>query len=479
MYSLCILDDEDVAEEEVQQGSEMDPDNFTPQISINALEGTSGFQTLRVTSKVEKSPLFIMIDSGSTHNFINTQVAKKLSCTLTPIRPLAVEAAIGGQMTCTHVCKNFLWKMQGVKFFTDVFVVELNNCDMVLGVQWLATLGNILSNYNDLWMSFIWQGQDILLQGDTPVKLQTIGFEQFNSLINNPNKLVEVNLCSLRVIEDSDHFISSMTTTLQPSLGNNATIDELLHSYQDIFKKPTGLPPLRAHDHAIPLKEGSQPINLRPYRHTGLQKDIVEKIVTEMLDSGIIQHNTSPFASPVVLVKKKDDTWRLCVDYRALNKMTIKDKFPIPIVEELLEELGRATVFFKVDLWAGYHQIRMLAGDIRKTAFRTHNGHYEFLIMQFGLTNAPATFQSLMNDIFRRHLRKFILVFFDDILVYSPTLEKHVEQLQIVFEILRSRSLLAKRSKCVLGSSQVEYLGHVITKSGVATDPLKIQAIVN
>jgi hypothetical protein len=270
-----------------------------------------------------------------------------------------------------------------------------------------------------------------------------------------------------------------MTTTLQPSLGNNATIDELLHSYQDIFKEPTGLPPLRAHDHAIPLKEGSQPINLRPYRHTGLQKDIVEKIVTEMLDSGIIQHNTSPFASPVVLVKKKDDTWRLCVDYRALNKMTIKDKFPIPIVEELLEELGRATVFSKVDLRAGYHQIRMLAGDIRKTAFRTHNGHYEFLIMQFGLTNAPATFQSLMNDIFRRHLRKFILVFFDDILVYSPTLEKHVEQLQIVFEILRSQSLLAKRSKCVLGSSQVEYLGHVITKSGVATDPLKIQAIVN
>jgi hypothetical protein len=180
-----------------------------------------------------------MIDSGSTHNFINTQVAKRLSCTLISIQPLAVEAANGGQMTCTHVCKNFLWKMQGVQFSTDVFVVELNNCDMVLGVQWLATLGNIFSNYNELWMSFIWQGHDILLRVDIPVKLQTIGFEQFNSLINSPNQLVEVNLCSLRVVGDSDHFISSMTATLQPSLGSDSTIDELLHSYQDIFKEPT------------------------------------------------------------------------------------------------------------------------------------------------------------------------------------------------------------------------------------------------
>jgi len=307
-------------------------------------------------------------------------------------------------MTCTHVCKNFLWKMQGVQFSIDVFVVELNNCDMVLGVQWLTTLGNILSNYNELWMSFVWQGQDILLRGDFPVKLQTIGFEQFNSLINSPNQLVEVNLCSLGVVGDNDHFISSMTATLQPSIGSDSTIDELLHSYQDIFKEPTRLPPLRTHDHVIPLKEGSQPVKLRPYRHTGLQKDIVEQIVTEMLASGIIQHSTNPFASLVVLVKKKDDIWRLCVDYRALNKMTIKDKFPIPIVEELLEELGGATVFSKVDIRAGYHQIKMRARDIRKIAFRTHNGHYEFLVMPFGLTNAPATFQSLINDIFRRHL---------------------------------------------------------------------------
>lgn len=276
-------------------------------------------------------------------------------------------------------------------------------------------------------------------------------------------------LVQITVINEEKQFTEDLPSEIQ----------NLINNYADIFAVPQSLPPRRSQDHSIPLKPGSQPISSNPYRCPIAHKEEIEKITKEMLAAGVIRASSSPFASPVLLVRKIDNSWRLVIDYRALNSITVKNKFPIPVIEELLAELHGSKIYTKLDLRSGYHQIRVNENDIFKTAFKTHQGHFEFMVMSFGLTNAPTSFQALINEIFSEYLIKFVLVFFDDILIYSATEEEHVLHLQKVFEVLRAHKLFVKRSKCAIAQEQIEYLGHLISKEGVSADPSKISAMLN
>lgn len=246
---------------------------------------------------------------------------------------------------------------------------------MVLGIQWLKTLGPIQWDFTKLTMQFKVGGQELCLQGAPQSKLRVLKGEPSCKFLEEAAQLCIMQVTDL-ASKGEDYKGGS-----QEEIGE---LQQLKVKFQDIFEDPELLPPLRGvFDHRIPLLPNASPVNIRPYRYPLKQRDVIEQLIQEMLERGIIQNSSSPFASPVVLVGKKDGTWRLCVDYKELNKRTVKDKFPIPVVEELIDELAGAKVFSKLDLRAGYHQLRVYPKDVFKTAFKTHVGHYEFLVNLF------------------------------------------------------------------------------------------------
>jgi hypothetical protein len=213
-------------------------------------------------------------------------------------------------------------------------------------------------------------------------------------------------------------------------------LDALLEEFVGLFVEPQGLPPRRHFSHRIGLKLGVGDVAVHPYHYAHTQKDELERQYDEMLHHSVIRPSSSAFSSPALLIRKHDGTWRFCFDYRVLNNATIKDKFPIPVVEELIDELHGARFLIKLDMRSGYHQVLMHPDNVEKTAFRTHQGLFEFLVMPFGLTNAPATFQASMNDVLLPFLRRLVLVFFDDILIYSSSWSDHLRHVRTVLRTL-------------------------------------------
>lgn len=253
----------------------------------------------------------------------------------------------------------------------------------------------------------------------------------------------------------------------------------IVSEYTDVFPKDLpGIPPDRETEFKIDLNPGTGPISKAPYRMAPAELKELKSQLEELLGLGFIRPSTSPWGAPVLFVRKKDGSMRLCIDYRDLNKVTIKNKYPLPRIDDLFDQLQGATVYSKIDLRSGYHQLKIRKEDIEKSAFRTRYGHYEFTVMPFGLTNAPAAFMDMMHRVFRDLLDQCVIVFIDDILIYSKNEEEHVDHLRTILQRLREHQLYAKFSKCEFWMNQVKFLGHVVSGEGVAVDPDKIKAVV-
>ncbi|GAU10196.1 hypothetical protein TSUD_418680, partial [Trifolium subterraneum] len=405
-----------------------------------------------------QSEVVVLFDCGATNSFISVECVMRLGLPSTSlIPPMTVAVATGGKVVSKRVCQNCPVSVAGKIYHVDLICLPLKDMDIVLGMDWLSA--------NTVYIGCAEKNLYV------PIDLNAES-RALTALLQNTHQLIQYfgaeNKCF------SIMFTLSSESSLSPS------DISIVREYLDVFPEEiNSLPPEREIEFSIDLVPGSQPISVAPYRMSPLELRELKSQLEELLQKHFIRPSVSPWGAPVLLVKKKDGTMRLCIDYRQLNKVTIKNKYLLPRIDDLLDQLRGATIFSKIDLRSGYHQIRIRTSDVSKTAFRTRYGHYEFLVMPFGLTNAPAVFMDYMNRIFQPYLDKFVVIFIDDILIYSRDPQEHAEHLRIVLNILREKQLYAKFSKCEFWLSEVKFLGHVISQGGVSVDPSKVEAVLN
>ena len=405
----------------------------------------------------------ILFDSGADRSFISSSFLHKSSISLEPQKfNLQILLPDGSPFLCDRIFPNFPLKISDNHLPADLIVFELGTYDIILGMDWLGRHhAEILCKEKIVRVKA--PGGECLIRKNSVFPIQTISAVQAIEMIKHGDKGY---LC----------FIASSEEKIKLSLEETPIVCD----YPDVFPEDLpGLPPRREVDFHIDLIPDATPISRTPYRFAPAELAELKKQLDELLEKGFIRPSVSPWGAPVLFVKKKDGTMRLCIDYREINKITIKNRYPLPRIDDLFDQLRGAQVFSKIDLRSGYHQLRIAKEDVSKTAFRTRYGHYEFLVMPFGLTNAPAAFMDLMQRYLRPYLDKFVVVFIDDILVYSRSREEHEEHLRMILELLRKEKLYGKFSKCEFWLEEISFLGHMVSKGGISVDPEKIKAITD
>jgi hypothetical protein len=381
--------------------------------------------------------LRFLFDSGATHSFISENLLGKLGLMGSHNKSAYKIITPCGNISSHIVAFGVPLKLGSKTIQSNLIAISLEGMDVILGMDWM-TQHKVVLDISDRVVAI-----------NSPMVGHTTLYLPF---------------------KDGTNSCAYVTIISQ--------LDEILVvcEYPDVFRDELpGMPPDRDVEFVIELQSGTAPISKRPYRMPPKELAELKNQLQELLDNGYIRPSSSPWGCPMLFVKKKDGSLRLCVDYRPLNAVTIKNKYPLPRIDVIFDQLAGAKVFSKIDIRSGYHQIKIRPCDIPKTTFSTRYGLYEFLVMSFGLTNAPAYFMYLMNSLFMTELDKFVVVFIDDILIYSKNEKEHAKHLRIVQERLRDHKLYAKFSKCKFWLDSVKFLGHTISKDGISVDPSKVQ----
>ncbi|SOV06442.1 uncharacterized protein UDID_17465 [Ustilago sp. UG-2017a] len=435
-----------------------------------------------------------MIDSGATTNFIDSRFVTLHSLPLT-LKPLTKTLLLADGKTQVIISKEVQLSCLVAELFpSDITfqVTDLGLCPIILGLPWLKGANpsidwkssNITMQSPPLTPSLMAPSQPSPTLPSASLDIDVIDAIAFDQSLRS-DCLTSGTLYSSPV--QSQHLLATTTASSDTTmaLAYDAGLPDIIpqeyHQYLDVFSrvKADKLPPHRTYDHQIPLEEGKSPPFGPIYSLSEHELKTLREYLEENLAKGFISPSDSPAASPILFVKKKDGSLRLCVDYRGLNRITIRNRYPLPLIDELLDRLREARFFARIDLRGAYNLLRIAKGDKWKTAFRTRYGLFQYNVMPFGLTNTPASFQHLMNDTFKEMLDRSLIIYLDDLLIYSPTLKQHQEHVSAVLACLRQAGLYAKAEKCQFSTSQTKFLGFVVSDQGVSMDPSKTEVITN
>ncbi|KAL4017118.1 hypothetical protein IC575_024792 [Cucumis melo] len=407
---------------------------------------------------------FVLFDSGSSHSFISSVFVKHVGLEVEPLgNVLSVSTPSGEVLLSKEKIKACRVEKANHVLDVTLLVLDMRDFDVILGIDWLSANHASIDCF----------GKEVVFNPPFGFSFKFKGV----GIVCIP-KVISAMKVSKLLSQGTWGILASVVDTSEPEVSLSS--EPVVREYPDVFPDELpGLPPPREIDFAIELEPDTAPISRAPYRMASAELKELKVQLQELLDKGFIRPSVSPWGALVFFVKMKDGSMRLCTDYRELNKVTVKNRYPFPRIDDSFNQLQGATVFSKIDLRSGYHQVRIRDSDILKTTFRSRYGHYEFIVMSFGLTNASAVFMDLMNRVFKDFLDSFVIVFIDDILIYSKTEAEHEEHLHQVLETLRSNKLYDKFSKCEFWLKKVTFLGHVVSSEGVSVDPAKIEAVTN